>query len=147
MDIFEKEKHVIGGTYLFPFLRRRLVAYTVPSWLIVLLGAATTTGAVASTPGGSPPNDTAPPIGGREPGVHWPCTELMNSVLVAKSHSLGNTGHPRRRLLQNSATSQRRTHERTAAAMHAHSAATVERNPTTGGARGRYGDPAPVANG
>lgn len=68
---------------------------------MALVGAATTTGAVVSTPGGSPPNDTPDGGGGcNGPGAHWPaCTELMNSVLGPKSHTLAeHTGHTRRRL-------------------------------------------------
>lgn len=57
---------------------------------MALVGAATATGAVVSTPGGSPPNDTPDGGGGSNgPGAHWPaCTELMNSVLGPKSHTL-----------------------------------------------------------
>lgn len=44
-----------------------------------------TSGADASTPGGSPPNVTlvAAAVVVKEPGAHWPCTELMNSVLTS----------------------------------------------------------------
>lgn len=78
-------------TNLFPFRRRRFVAYTVPSWFMAVPGAATLTGAALV----SPPNAaTTPAVCGSIPGAHWPCTVFKNSVFANLPAALtGNALH------------------------------------------------------